>query len=96
MNVEIKPLVWGRDGANEVADTPITALTVFRERSGDRWGWSAANFLTSAVGFPTVDAAKLAADRWYTLRVLDCLEPADPDAALALLTLRDQCMGLCD
>ena len=96
MNVDIKPLVWGEQSYGWSTASPFGRIDVYSDDLGATYIVSHGYGARRTMDFPTVDAAKLAAERQYTDRVLDCLMPADELSALQMLTLTDQCMGLYD
>ncbi len=97
MNVTIKPLVWSESAQSHHtwSDTPFGRLRV--------WMCTRKTFVAEhrcggviseiADELPSADAAKLAAERWYVAKVLDCLEPADKETAAEFVTMYAQCNG---
>ncbi len=99
MTVTVKPLVW------ETIDYGVFAKSAFGVI--DVWACGGEDNCCAAKplycfevggkrrvgGFLTADAAKLAAERWYKAKVLDCLEPADAATAAEFVTTYAQCRG---
>lgn len=104
MNVTIKPLVWNdRDGLFTSSAMSFTFSACKANRYEERWvaflepiESSFGDHETSVVlghMFSTPDMAKMACERWYTARVLDCLEPADKATCAEFVTMYAQCNG---
>jgi hypothetical protein len=90
MNVDIKPLVWQREGPSHIAITPIGWMHVGRA-TGDAIGY---DFYTEGYRGPlrsSVYDAKMDAERWYTAKILDCLNPKDELTACQFVTMYSQC-----
>lgn len=104
MNVTIKPLVWAEVDESRSAEVVFEAtglglkFVVGRRRffSGP-WIVCVTNSHVVVDGpagdNDTADEAKLAAERWYTAKVLDCLEPADKATCAEFVTTYAQCNG---
>lgn len=104
MNVTVKPLVWAEVDESRDAEVVFEAkglgLSFLVHRrpffAGPWFAW-VGNFGREVQGpgreWKTADEAKAACERWYTARVLDCLEPADKDTCAEFVTAYAQCNG---
>ncbi len=94
MNVVIKPLVWddSGDGIWE-AKSPFGWFAVFRQDGRTDFTFSLDTGRRRVDGHDSLDSAKIAAERWYTAKVLDCLEPADKATCAEFVALYAQCNG---
>ncbi len=105
MNVTIKPPVWRINGDFRFSSVafPRVEAVVGRHRFGQSCGLFYASIEAAEAGaeralaelgdFATAEEAVLAVERWYTSKVLDCLEPADKATCAEFVTLCAQCNG---
>lgn len=96
MNVTVKPLVWEVMSHCHCAESPFGLITAVGDGKSGRvvvTDVADPSGRVSKKRFKSVESAKLAAERWYTAKVLDCLEPADDAASAEFATLYGRCNG---